>query len=459
MRNLLRQNPWFFVWATLAALALRLFLLFKFPQVTADSGFYADLAKNWLVHGVYGLSGEGGQVAPTFARLPGYPAFLALVFAIFGLDRYRAVLGIQVVVDVATCLVIADLARRSISDRAAKVAFGLAALCPFLAQYSAAALTETLEIFFTALAMDCAIAGLDRLDQGKIQPWLGCGTSVAACILLRPDGGLLLMAVGTYLGIVLLRRQRAGVSALPVVRAGLAVAVCALAPLGVWGMRNLRTLHQMQFLAPRYATQEGELVASGFNRWLRTWIVDYASTEEIDWNIPGDTVDASKLPSRAFDTPEQRQKTFDLFEQYNGTLRITSELDAQFAELAAERIRAHPLRYYVRLPLLRIADMWLRPRTELLPPDTRWYEFNDDPQWIVLSVGLGLLNLMYLCAAVAGLVRGQPIAWAGLGISYIVLRSLFLGTMENPEPRYTLECYPAVIVMASALWRRVQTAT
>jgi hypothetical protein len=27
---------------------------------------------------------------------------------------------------------------------------------------------------------------------------------------------------------------------------------------------------------------------------------------------------------------------------------------------------------------------------------------------------------------------------------------LFLGTLENPEPRYTLECYPAVIVMAAA---------
>ena len=55
-------------------------------------------------------------------------------------------------VDVGTCLVIADMARRLLSPRAAKTAFLLATLCPFLASYAAAALTETLEIFFTALA-------------------------------------------------------------------------------------------------------------------------------------------------------------------------------------------------------------------------------------------------------------------------------------------------------------------
>ena len=216
----------------------------------------------------------------------------------------------------------------------------------------------------------------------------------------------------------------------------------------------MHTLHRVQFLAPRYANEEDEFVAMGFIRWTRTWIADYVSTEEIDWNVPGDKVDATNLPSRAFDTLEQREKTFHLFAQYNQTLHMTPALDAQFAQLASERIRAHPFRYYICLPLVKIADMWLRPRTELLPPDSRWYEFSDDPQWIALAVGFGVLNLLYVLAAAAGLIRGRPIAWVGLGISYIVLRSLFLGTMENPEARYTLECYPVVILMASGIWRK-----
>jgi 4-amino-4-deoxy-L-arabinose transferase-like glycosyltransferase len=452
VRELVRQNLRFFGFATAGALFVRLLFLTFVPKVTPDSTIYADIAKNWLLYGMYARTYDVGVINPSFARLPGYPAFLAFVFANFGLDNFRAVLIIQVLVDVATCFVMADLARRCISDRAAKAAFLLTALCPFLAQYSAAAVTETLEIFFTALALDFAAIGLENLGSRGLRPWAWCGACVAACILLRPDGGLLLLAIGAYLGILLLRAIRAGTTARPIVRAGLIVAACALAPLAVWGARNLHTLHRVQFLAPRYANEVDEFVPIGFNRWVNTWIADYTSTEEIYWNVPGDKIDVNNLPSRAFDTPEQRDATAALFDEYNETSNITPQLDARFAALAEERIRSHPLRYYVVLPALKITDMWLRPRTEMLPPDSRWYEFEDDTKWLILAIGFGVLNLAYVLAAIAGLVRGGPIAWVGLPISYIVLRSLFLGTMGNPEDRYTLECYPCLILMASALW-------
>ncbi len=137
------------------------------------------------------------------------------MFAIFGMEHYRAVLALQVVVDVGTCFLIADMARRLISPRAARAAFLMSALCPFLASYAAAALTETLEIFFTVLAFDCAVAGLEALDQGRLRPWVGCGLATAAAILLRPDGGLILIAIELYLGVLLViawKRQDAGES-------------------------------------------------------------------------------------------------------------------------------------------------------------------------------------------------------------------------------------------------------
>jgi len=449
VRELVRKHCRFFIFATLAALALRLIFFFWFSRVTNDSFVYGDIARNWMQHGVYGLSAPDGP-APTFIRLPGYPMFLAAIWAVFGMEHYRAVLFFQIIIDLGTCLLVADMARRMISDRAAKAAFLLAGLCPFLANYASAALTETLEIFFTALALDLALRGLE--DFSKLRIWAGCGLAVGATILLRPDGGLLLAAIGIYLLWILITPLRSGESFAPVFYAGLVLSMVAIAPLVPWTLRNLHTIHRFQPLAPRYANEEDEQVPKGFNRWVKTWMADYSSTEEIYWAVPGAPMDASKLPSRAFDSAEQREQTEKLLADYNESASVTQELDARFAALASERIHHSPLRYYVWLPFVRIADMWLRPRTELLPCDTRWWEFNDDWQWSALAVGLGLIGLFYVGMSKVGFLRGHYLSHVGLLLTFVLLRSIFLGTLENPEPRYTLEMYPAVIVLASAWW-------
>src|SRR5213596_2323055 len=143
--ELVRRSVRFFLFFTAAALLLLLLFIFRFPGVVTDSFVYGDIAKNWLQHGIYGLSGPD-EISPTYVRLPGYPAFLAFIFSIFGMEHYRAVLVTQMFVDIGTCFIIADMARRVISPRAAKATFVLAAVCPFLANYATAALTETLEI-------------------------------------------------------------------------------------------------------------------------------------------------------------------------------------------------------------------------------------------------------------------------------------------------------------------------
>lgn len=461
MRQLVRQHFRFFLIATSAAIGLRLLFLFRFPAITNDSFVYGDIAKNWLQHGIYGLSGID-EISPTYIRLPGYPAFLAAVFAIFGMEHYRAVLALQVLVDLGTCFLIADMALRVVSPRAAKAAFLVAGLCPFLASYAAAALTETLEIFFTVLALDCAIAVLEPIKEPikaqRLGPWLGCGLAIGAAILLRPDGGLLLVAIELYLAALLVRawrnKTRAGAPAphnpSHLLRAGLVVALISLVPLVPWAWRNLHTLHRFQPLAPRYANEEDEFIPAGFNRWVKTWMADFSSVEEIYWSVPGETVDAGTLPNRAFDSGAQREETEQLLADYNQSLHVTPELDARFAALASQRIRHSPLRYYVRLPLVRIADMWLRPRTETLPSDTRWWEFNDDPKWLTLAVTLGVIGLVYVGFATAGLLQTRAIKFVGLLLMFVAVRSIFLGALENPEPRYTLECYPVIILLAAA---------
>ena len=465
--GLVRRNARFFLIASLAALGLRLLFVFRFPAIVDDSRLYADIAVNWLQYGVYGIT-NSGHVVPTLSRLPGYPAFLDAIFAVFGINNFPAALLIQVLFDFGTCFVIADLARQIFCDRAAKVAFLLAALCPFLANYAAAALTETLEIFFTALALDLAVGGIHRLGEVDFKlirgatAWLTCGLSISACILLRPDGGILLAAVTAYLFFLLLRQvlespiqepHSASWRGAPQLFFFATILVFgALAPLIPWTFRNLHTFHRFQPLAPRYANDSDEPLMPGFNRWTKTWIADYASVEEIYWNVPGGNINVDQLPNRAFDSPEQRKEIAQLFSDYNLDHDMSPELDERFAALAAERIRDSPVRYYLWLPALRIADMWLRPRTELLPSDPRWWEFNDAAPWLTVSIAFGMVNLFYLGAALLGFLRPRHLFGMGLLFLLVVLRSLFLGTLENPEPRYTLECYPVVIVAAAALF-------
>jgi 4-amino-4-deoxy-L-arabinose transferase-like glycosyltransferase len=464
---MLQRHRWFFLAFTVAGLALRVFFAWQFPQVTPDSQLYADLAKNWLAHGIYGQTGPHG-ILPTYVRLPGYPAFLAGVFAIFGIDNYRAVFALQILFDLGTCFLLTAAAHRFLkpgcakgdcrkTDRAAQVAFALAALCPFLANYTAAALTETLEIFATALAFNLALAGLEstgtlsagtgfRASKG-FKVWMGCGAAIGAAILLRPDGGLLAAAIGGYLGFLFLRRRRRQ-EFLALCVLTFTVAACLLP----WTVRNFHTFGRFQPLAPRYANMPEDPVSYGFNRWTKTWIADYVSTQELYWSIPNEPLDFSKLPERAFDDQQQFLTTQQLFDAYNNEHDLSPELDARFEALAEERIQHAPLRYYVRLPLLRMVDMWLRPRTALLPPDPRWWEFNDDPLPSTVAVGFGLLNLAYLLAAALGFARRVTLH-TGMLLLFLLLRTMFLGSMENPEERYTLECYPVIILAGAACFR------
>ncbi len=444
------RRGWLFPLVVLAAgAALRLWTIRAHPQIQGDSLIYGDIAANWLTHGIYGhtvghASGPS-TIEPTLVRLPGYPAFLALCFAVFGVANYQAVLYLQAIIDLGTCLLIAGLAAKICGPRAGRVALLLAALCPFTANYAAAPLTETLSIFCVALGF----RALAEVLEGPRRGWTGLlifsslvfSWSYAA--LLRPDGALL--AVVLWIALIVYGRHSLGWASAG--RLAMLAALLSLLPFVAWTVRNERTFHVFEPLAPRYANDPGEFAFPGFVRWIRTLTADFTSTNEIYWNGNSDRIDFGNLPARAFDNPGQYQQTQRLLEQYNATTTLTPELDAGFAQLAAERVHAHPLRYYLGLPLLRLADMWLRPRVETLNAPLRWWQYAQHPSATRVAIFYGALNLAYLVGAFWGALRWPPLV--GSMVALIALRSLLLATIEAPEPRYTLECFPVLIVLAA----------
>ena len=452
MRELVRQHLRFFLIATLAGVALRLTFIFRFPGVTTDSFVYGDIAKNWMHHGVYGFSSTASGPVPTLIRLPGYPLFLALCFAIFGPDRYTAVMVVQCLIDLGTCLLVADLARRLFGGRAGLIVLWLGALCPFTANYVAAPLTETLSLQCIAVAF----YGLFRWRAEGLgwNRWLcAIAGALAYAVLLRPEQGLLAAAVIPGMLWMALWQPRRGLEgAAPV----LAAAVCVVLPLVPWTVRNWRTFHVFQPLAPRYATDPGEQPPLGFQRWYRSWGIDFASTEEVYWNWDSATIDIADVPTRAFDTDEQYSRTAALLSRYNQDTTATPELDAGFDALAKERKADDPIRYYIALPVARLLNMMLRPRTEMMAIDLEWWRWSRHPRQTAFAAAYALLNLGYFALGLYGLWRWRrngwdaPLAWSM--VAFLALRCAMLLTLDNSEPRYTLESFPLLLVWSGAVF-------
>ena len=184
------------------------------------------------------------------------------------------------------------------------------------------------------------------------------GLPLAYAILLRPEQGLL--AAALVPAMLWIGRERAW-------RQVLAVCVLTVLPLLPWTARNWHTFHVLQPLAPRFATDPGERINYGFQRWFRTWGVEFMSTETVYWNYDGGPILIGDLPSRAFDSKAQYDGTEALLKDYDETDNASYSLDARFDAIARERIQDSPLRYYVALPVARVLNMMFRPRTEMLP--------------------------------------------------------------------------------------------
>ena len=227
---------------------------------------------------------------------------------------------------------------------------------------------------------------------------------------------------------------------------GVVCLLLAMIPFGVWTARNWRTFHVFEPLAPRYATDPGEDVYPGWQRWVKTWCLDFVSTYDIYWNLPGGPFDMNKLPARAFDSPAQYAETEALKKSYDDNGQdFSPSIDAEFARLAEERVKADPLRYYAGLPLGRMADMWLRPRVENLNIDLDWWVYMHHNSETRFSWEYAGLNAVYLLVGVVGLCL-RPRYWPWM-LAYLVLRSALLMTIEAPEARYTLECFPMVFAL------------
>jgi hypothetical protein len=235
-----------------------------------------------------------------------------------------------------------------------------------------------------------------------------------------------------------------------------------LLPLAPWATRNAVTLGRVQFLAPRYAETYGDVLPTGFYAWTKTWMFRFRDAYLFTWKLPSQPIDLKDLPSYAVDSPEEFSRVASLLDRCNRVHGITRQLDFEFAELARERAKRHPIRTYVWIPIERSAAMWFTPRITLLPYSGRLWplgeRYRSNQTDFEVTMGFAILNIVYVSIfiAAAWLYRANP--GVLLIVAFIVVRTAFLTQLQTCEPRYVVVCFPAVLAVAAQLWRRPQTA-
>ena len=460
--------------ALLCGLALRLYFIAHFPFYSGDTKFYEELARNWLDHGVYGLF-VNGQLMPVDQRMPGYPAFLALIYSTFGRTRIAVMLA-QAAIDLVACVLAALIAGRIASvakkSLAATLALWLASLCPFTASYTAAIVTETLAVFFATLALLVLVwifsePALDAtgghandapntppVRQEALPRRLAGAFALAGFVtgigtLVRPETPLVLAAVA----VVIFIRWRRLVDWPKLALAGAWMAVGLLAALTPWAARNARTLGRIEFLAPRYAQATGDYMPSGFYAWTRTWMVRNRDAYTVTWALGKKPIPMNAIPDAAFDSAAERARVADLFAIYNSDLKLTPSLDRKFQALARERAAAHPIRTFALIPIERAFVTWFAPRVDVLRYSGKLWPIGE--QWRTNPAEFGaaaifaLLNFVYIGLAAVGSWRYRSNPGCAVLVLYLVIRTALLTQLPTIEPRYIVVCFPAVAALGA----------
>jgi hypothetical protein len=298
-----------------------------------------------------------------------------------------------------------------------------------------------------------------------------------------------------------------------------------------WTIRNWRIFHLFQPLAPAHAEMPGEFVPRGYLSWLRTWTEDERYIGPVLWKLDEGPINIDDFPGTAFDSDTEKQQVAALLQRYNqpagsvpatseapvqtpqpkrpeensaqsavpeaspgeeesqegeeensedeseqpeeetaedvGPVKMTPEIDAEFARIARERVSRSAFRYYVLLPYKRAVSLWFDTHSQYYPFEGELLPLDDLDHTTHQHIWLPLftaLTWIYTLLGVAGawlLWRTHDFAarrWVIMTGLIVFSRLAFFATLENPEPRYVVEFFPLLCVLAGVATIRIAVA-
>ena len=372
---------------------LALLLLFDPSTQGGDSDYYLAVASSILDHGVHGQGGD-----PGFFRVPLYPAFLAVLGAIFGL-AWQPIIVAQCSITVSAAA-IAYLSLRASGDRYGPWWALLIAASPFgaLMDFRITAESVTSNLLLILLTF-CYV----RRSAVTSKRAVAIGIALGALALTRETYLLLPLVLLPTLWLVF----RCPIRSLAIVLAAFLITITP------WVVRNAALENGGPFLS------KGTL---GVNLWIGTWERDGA------WTIGG-------MPRYAFASKGERRE----FARHSKPVD-----DDYFSSLAIERIKAEPA-HVAATWIRRIPAMWIGTRTEL----NKSRLARGSLGWAIMKSLFWAANALLLIAAMIGMAitifRKREYLLFAAPVGYVV--AIYL-PFHSAETRYSVAAVPFLILFA-----------
>ena len=431
----------------IALLHAAFFIVYQRPDwhvAWSDQGGYHQLgAAMARSGGEFTRFPESPTFIPEVIRTPGYPAFVAVIYKLFGVGTLQVAIA-QAFVFVLICLLVYAIARRVAGPRAAGAAAIMTALFPPIPYYGALVLTE---VWTTFVLIGAMLMCVRAMQQGRTRDFAIAGALFSAATIVRPAFILLPFGIAIAMPIlVAAERNRRRIAQ------WMTLAALAGITMVPWFTYNYVYLGRVT-LSPAGGIGRGLWEGTWQGRWAGkahdelTHIAEAtADRAELDRQVREVAQREAVAPDRMLDYVHEWQDIRRIWETPTDPMERAAArvvADQEYFRVAMEHIREDPAGWALRRITRGAFVLWASD----IP--IRYTDIDETP-WIVVRM-IWLAQVVLLAIAAAGIVvllRRRRYGEAAL----LALPLLYVTGVHLPllcETRQSLPVKPVVIMLAA----------